>query len=310
MLRSSFIVGCKLPARGDPKPLIALFRTVRDYGRMVRLTHSVFALPFALSSAVFASIGESLSARRIFWIVVAMVAARNAAMGFNRLADARIDARNPRTAGREIPRGVLSRAQVAVFVAVLSALFVLAAGMLNRTCLLLSPLALAIVFFYSYTKRFTWGSQFFLGLSLAIAPVGAWLAIDGTLAWPPLLLGASVLLWVAGFDVIYALQDVSFDRQEKLHSIPARFGPVSSLRIARALHAGAVASLFLLYAFLPLHPVYLVGVAILAAILVYEHTLVKPDDLSRVDLAFFTTNGAVSLVYCLFAALSAALGRS
>ena len=284
-------------------------RTVRDYGRMVRFTHSIFALPFALASAAFASLSVAITVRQVLWILVAMVAARNAAMGFNRLADAAIDARNPRTTTREIPRGVLTRAQVALFVAALSAVFILAAGMLNRTCLALSPVALVIVFFYSYTKRFTWASQFFLGLALAVAPVGAWIAITGSVAWPPVLLGAAVLAWVAGFDIIYALQDIDFDRTEGLHSIPERFGPSRSLLFARILHAGSVAALAGIYPLLPLHPVYFAGVLAVAAILVYEHTLVRPDDLSKVNVAFFTTNGIVSVVYLATAALAAALRR-
>jgi len=287
----------------------ATLRTVRDYGRMVRFSHSIFALPFALASAAFASLSAPVGARQIAWILVAMVSARNAAMGFNRLADAAIDARNPRTAGREIPRGVLRRSEVALFVAALSAIFVLAAGMLNRACLALSPLALLIVFLYSYTKRFTWASQFFLGLALAVAPVGAWIAIKAAVEWPPVLLGGSVLLWVAGFDIIYSLQDIDFDRKERLGSIPARFGPGPSLAIARGLHAGSVLLLAAVYPLLPLHPIYLAGVATVAAILVYEHTLVRADDLSKVNVAFFTTNGLVSVVYFLVAAGSAALGR-
>lgn len=286
-----------------------LLRTTRDYGRMVRFSHSIFALPFAFASAVFASLTGPLGAWQIGWILVAMLAARNAAMGFNRLADAAIDARNPRTAGREIPSGALEKTEVGLFVAALSGLFVLAAGMLNRTCLLLSPAALAIVFLYSFTKRFTWGSQIALGLSLAIAPLGAWIAVKESIEWPPLVLGASVLLWVAGFDIIYALQDIDFDRSEKLHSIPARFGAARSLRIARVLHAAAVAALLGLYTLLPVHPIYLAGVAAVAAILVYEHTLVRPGDLSKVNLAFFTTNGIVSVVYFLTAAASVAWRR-
>src|SRR5262249_31342040 len=211
--------------------------------------------------------------------------------GSTRLADAAIDARNPRTAGREIPRGILRRGEVAAFVVLLSAVFILAAGMLNRACLWLSPLALAIVFSYSYTKRFLWASQVVLGLSLAIAPVGAWIAVTGGIAWPPVLLGASVLCWVAGFDVIYALQDIDFDRREGLHSIPARFGAAASLWIARLLHLVSIAALLAVYPLLPLHPVYLVGVGAVAVLLAYEHTLVRADDLSKVNLAFFTTNG-------------------
>jgi len=281
----------------------------RDYGRMVRFSHSVFALPFALASVAFASLTAPVNLRIVLWILVAMLAARNAAMGFNRLVDAAIDARNPRTAARELPRGVLRRGEVAAFVVLLSGIFVLAAGMLNRTCLLLSPLALAIVFFYSYTKRFTWGSQLVLGLSLAIAPVGAWIAVKGGIAWPPVLLGASVLFWVAGFDVIYALQDIDFDRSEGLHSIPARFGAAPSLGIARLLHVFSVGALLAIYFFLPLHPLYLVGIGAVAVLLAYEHTLVRPDDLSKVNLAFFTTNGIVSIVYFVAAAASVVLGR-
>lgn len=287
----------------------ASLRTVGDYGRMVRVSHSVFALPFALASAVFAASRAPLTAATVAWIVVAMVAARNAAMGFNRLADAAIDARNPRTASREIPRGVLTRRRVALFVALLSALFVFAAWRLNRTCLLLSPLALAVVFLYSYTKRFTWGAQFFLGLSLAIAPIGAWIAIMGTIAGPALLLGLSVLCWVAGFDIIYALQDIEFDRREGLFSIPARFGAARALVLARLLHVVTTVLLLALYFAVPLHPLYLAGVAAIAAMLFYEHTLVRPGDLSRINAAFFTTNGIVSVVYFVTAALAAALGR-
>ncbi len=194
------------------------------YGRMIRFSHSVFALPFALTSAVLAAREGGVEARQVLWIVVAMVAARSAAMGFNRLVDQSIDARNPRTAGRELPRGVLSRGEAWAFVAISTAVFVLAAARLNPLCLALSPVALLIVFGYSYTKRFTAASQIVLGLSLAVAPVGAWLAIRGRFEAVPLVLGAAVVLWVAGFDTIYACQDAEFDRREGLHSIPARLG--------------------------------------------------------------------------------------
>jgi 4-hydroxybenzoate polyprenyltransferase len=276
---------------------------------MVRVSHTIFALPFALASAAFAATEVSFGPREILWIVVAMIAARNAAMGFNRLVDAPFDARNPRTARREIPAGVLGKVEVVVFVAALSVLFVLAAGMLNRLCLLLSPLALAIVFGYSYTKRFAWGSQLALGLALAIAPVGAWIAVTGRVAWPAVLLGASVLLWVAGFDTLYALQDIEFDRREGLHSIPARFGPARALAIARLLHGGAVLGLALLYSWLPLHPIYLAGVVAIALVLVTEHWLVRGGDLTRISLAFFTANGLVSVVYGAVATVAVAIGR-
>lgn len=266
------------------------------YGRMVKLSHSVFALPFALASAALAA-GEGTRWRDLAWIVVAMVGARSAAMGFNRLADHEIDARNPRTAGRELPRGVLRRAEVWTFVALSAGALVLAAAMLNPLCLVLSPVALAIVFGYSYTKRFTALSHLFLGLGLAVAPVGAWLAIRGELALAPVVLGLAVLCWVAGFDTIYACQDVAFDREEGLHSLPARLGVARALQVARALHVVAVMLLALVYRLAPLHPIYLAGVAGVAALLVYEHSLVSADDLSRVDAAFFAVNGWISLGY-------------
>jgi len=274
----------------------ALLGRIGLYGRMIRFSHSIFALPFALSSAVLAA-GGGISGRQIAWILVAMVGARSAAMGFNRLADQALDARNPRTAGRELPRGAISRAEVWVFVLASSATLVVAAAMLNPLCLALSPLALAIVLGYSYTKRFTALSHVFLGLALAVAPVGAWLAIRGRLEAPPVALGLAVLFWVAGFDTIYACQDEAFDRAEGLHSLPARFGVARALALARVFHLIAVALLAAVYALAPLHPFYLVGVAAVAGLLVYEHSLVRADDLSRIDAAFFTVNGWISLGY-------------
>jgi 4-hydroxybenzoate polyprenyltransferase len=218
-------------------------------------------------------------------------------MGFNRLADHELDARNPRTAGRELPAGLLTRREVWAFVVVSAAALVVAAAMLNPLCLVLSPVAVAIVFGYSYTKRFTAFSHAFLGLALAIAPVGAWLAVRGSLAWPPVVLGLAVLLWVAGFDTIYACQDAAHDRAVGLRSLPARWGIAAALAAARAFHVGAVALLASVYALVPLHPLYLAGVAGVAAMLVYEHSLVRASDLSRVDAAFFTVNGWISVGY-------------
>jgi 4-hydroxybenzoate polyprenyltransferase len=226
-----------------------------------------------------------------------MVGARSAAMGFNRLADHDLDARNPRTAGRELPRGVLRRAEVWAFVLLSAAALVTAAAMLNPLCLALSPVALAVVFGYSYTKRFTALSHLVLGLGLAMAPVGAWLAIRGAFAPAPIVLGLAVLCWVAGFDTLYACQDVAFDRAAGLHSLPARLGVARALVVARGLHALAVALLALVWGLAPLHPVYLVGVAAVAALLVYEHSLVRADDLSRIDAAFFAVNGWISVGY-------------
>lgn len=274
----------------------ALLARVGLYGRMIRFSHSVFALPFALASAVIAA-GSGISWRRVAWILVAMVGARSAAMGFNRLADQDLDARNPRTAGRELPRGAISRAEVWVFVVASAATLVAAAAMLNPLCLALSPLALLVVFGYSYTKRFTALSHVFLGLALALAPVGAWLAIRGRFEAPPVVLGLAVLFWVAGFDTIYACQDEAFDRAEGLHSLPARLGTRRALVVARLFHVIAVALLAAVSALVPLHPVYLAGVAVVAALLFYEHSLVHADDLSRIDAAFFTVNGWISLGY-------------
>jgi len=279
------------------------------YGRMIRFSHSVLALPFALTSVALAVQGEGLAWRAILWIVVAMVSARSAAMGFNRLADHRLDTRNPRTASRELPRGVLSRREAWIFFWLSVAVFVVAAAQLNTLCLALAPVALAIVLGYSYTKRFTAASQLVLGLSLAVAPVGAWLAIRGRFEAVPLVLALAVVLWVAGFDTIYACQDVDFDRREGLRSIPASLGVRRALCIARALHVLAVLVLLGLYGLAPLHALYLAGVAAVAALLAYEHTLVRADDLSRVMEAF-NLNGWVSLGYFAFTAAAAWLAAA
>ncbi len=273
-------------------------RAVRRWGRMVRLSHSLFALPFALAGAALGAAARGgVSARQIAWIVVAMVGARNAAMGFNRLADQAYDARNPRTSGRELPRGAISRGAVWAFTVALCALFVLAAFELNPLCGWLSPMALAVVLGYSYTKRFTWTSHAILGLSLAMAPVGGWLAVTGSFAPVPWILASAVLLWVAGFDVIYACQDLEFDRAEGLHSLPARFGVGPALATARLLHAGAVAAMAGVGVAARLHPVYWAGLAVIALVLVREHRLVRKEDLSRLEAAFFDMNGIVSVVY-------------
>lgn len=269
---------------------------IATYGRMIKFSHTIFALPFALVSAVLAS-DRTLQPVKLLWILVAMAGARSAAMGFNRLADQAIDARNPRTAGRELPKGALSRSEVWLFVVVSAGLLVLAASQLNPLCLKLSPVALAIVGGYSYTKRFTALSHFVLGVALAIAPVGAWVAIRGQFDAVPIVLGCAVLAWVAGFDTIYSCQDVEFDRREGLHSIPAAWGVKRALRMARGVHASAVLLLALVYVLTPLHPIYFAGVVGVAALLAYEHSLVSADDLSRIDAAFFTVNGWISVGY-------------
>jgi len=266
------------------------------YASFVRVSHSVFALPFALAGALLAAQHTAVTWSTIGWILVAMVAARSAAMGFNRLVDARMDALNPRTAMREIPRGAMSAREAAVFVAVASAVFVFASRRLNPLCFALSPVELAIVFWYSLAKRYTTWTQLFLGLAMAVAPVGGWLAVGGRGGWEPWLLAAAIGTWVGGFDVLYACQDVEFDRAHRLNSIPVRFGIARSLVISRAMHVGAVVSMFLLGTAASLGPIYQAGVALVAVLLVYEQSLVRADDLSQVKRAF-DLNGYVGLLY-------------
>lgn len=263
---------------------------------MIKIEHTLFALPFAFLGAVLAARGLP-SAWQILWIVVAMVGARSAAMAFNRIADRSFDARNPRTASRALPAGLLSVGFVWAFTIAAAALFVVAAAMLNRLTLILSPVALACVLLYSFTKRWTQFSHLVLGASLSIAPTGAWIAVRGEIGSPvPLLLSLVVLLWTAGFDVLYACQDYEFDRREGLRSIPARVGIARALWIARALHAAAFLALVWLFLITQLGPVAFVGVLATAALLVYQHRLVRAGDLSRLNAAFFTTNAFVSVI--------------
>ena len=263
---------------------------------MIKIEHTLFALPFAFLGAVLAANGLP-SARQILWIIVAMVGARSAAMAFNRIADRSFDAKNPRTASRAIPAGLLSVGFVWAFTIASAALFLLAAAMLNRMTLLLSPVALACVLLYSLTKRWTKFSHLVLGACLSIAPTGAWIAVRGEIGSPvPLLLSLVVLLWTAGFDVLYACQDYDFDRREGLKSIPARFGISRSLWIARALHAAAFLALVWLFVVTQLGPVAFAGVIATGALLVYQHRLVRADDLGRLNAAFFTTNAFVSVI--------------
>jgi 4-hydroxybenzoate polyprenyltransferase len=271
---------------------------VRIYASFVRFSHSVFALPFALAGALLAAQHTALTWTTAGWILVAMMAARSAAMGFNRLVDARMDALNPRTAMRELPRNVMSRREAIVFVTAASVVFVYAAWRLNPLCFALSPVALAIVFWYSLAKRYTTWTQLFLGLAMAVAPVGGWLAVGGRGGWEPWLLAAAIGAWVGGFDVLYACQDLEFDRAHGLRSIPVRFGVAASLAISRLMHVVAVACLLALAAVSPLGPVYLVGVAAVATMLVYEQSLVRADDLSQVKHAF-DLNGYVGILYLL-----------
>jgi 4-hydroxybenzoate polyprenyltransferase len=271
---------------------------LQTYASFVRFSHSVFALPFALAGALLAARHAVVTWTHVGWILVAMVAARSAAMGFNRLVDARIDALNPRTAMRELPRGAMTIREATAFVVVASAAFVFAASRLNAVCLALSPVALAIVFWYSLAKRYTTWTQIFLGLAMAVAPVGGWLAAGGRGGWEPWLLALAIGSWVGGFDVLYACQDLEFDRAHGLRSIPVRFGVTASLAISRAMHVVAVACLLALALVAPLGAIYLAGVALVAGMLVYEQSLVRADDLSQVKRAF-DLNGYVGILYLL-----------
>jgi len=270
------------------------------HANLVRLPHTVFALPFALVGVVLASYVAPITASDVIWVVVAFTSARFAAMGFNRIVDRDIDARNPRTRTREIPSGSMSVREASAAVTIASIVFMIAAWQLNFLCLLLSPLALAWVFFYSYTKRFTRWSHLVLGVGLSIAPVGGYLAITGHWGspwWMLIALAIAVASWVGGFDILYALQDVSFDRENGLYSVPAAFGESNALGIARGLHLLTVAALAIGGLGAGAGVVYFAGVIVAGLLLLYEHSLVKADDFSRLDAAFFTMNGVISIVF-------------
>ena len=268
---------------------------------MIKWEHSIFALPFALCGAFLAAAGIP-SWRQLVWIIVAMVAARSAAMAFNRLADASIDAANPRTQSRALPAGALSKGFVASFVLISCAVFVLAAWRLNRLTLLLSPVALAVVLLYSYTKRVTRWSHLVLGFSLGIAPAAAWIAVRGSLDPHILLLTAAVMFWVAGFDILYACQDYEFDQQTGLHSVPRYWGIARAMWVARFFHLVMLALLVILLSVFQLGKIADVGVGAVTALLVYEHSLVSSKDLSKLNAAFFTMNGVISVVFFAFVA--------
>jgi 4-hydroxybenzoate polyprenyltransferase len=269
---------------------------------MIKFEHTVFALPFAFTGALLAANGLP-SWSTLLWITVAMFGARSAAMGFNRWADRKFDAENPRTKERALPRGLVTPFQVVLFTAFSSAVLIFAAYMLNPLSFYLSPVALATVFFYSYTKRFTFLSHAFLGLAICLAPIGSWIAVSGEIASPALVLGGAVLFWLLGFDILYALQDIEFDQKTGLHSIPQRFGIRRALWISRAAHAITMAALFWLSSLLSLGWYYLAGVFIALCLIIYEHSLVKEDDLSKLDLAFFNMNGYISVTIFVFTLL-------
>ena len=270
------------------------------HANLVRLPHTIFALPFALVGVVLASYVAPITLGDVIWVVVAFTTARFAAMGFNRIVDREIDARNPRTQSREIPSGAMSVREAAVAVVIASALFFLSAWQLNLLCLVLAPLALAWVLFYSYTKRFTRWSHLVLGVGLSIAPVGGYLAVTGRWSepwWMLIALAIAVATWVGGFDILYALQDVSFDRENGLYSVPATFGESNALGIARVLHLTTIVALAIAGFGAGAGMLYYAGVLVAGALLLYEHSLVKSDDFSRLDAAFFTMNGVISIVF-------------
>ena len=279
-------------------PLLTNIKTTLE---MIKWEHSIFALPFALCAAMLAA-GGMPTAAKLGWIVLCMVSARSAAMAFNRIADARIDAANPRTAMRAIPAGLLSQKFAAIFVALACAVFVLGAAQLNRATLYLSPVALAIVLLYSYTKRFTRWSHLVLGFALGIAPAAAWIGIRGSLDPRILLLTAAVTFWVAGFDVLYACQDIEFDRANGLNSIPQALGIRRSLLLARTLHVLMLGLLLALVMVFGLGKLAIAGVLAVALLLAYEHSLVSSDDLSKLNAAFFTMNGVIAVVFFAFVA--------
>ncbi len=287
-------------AVSSPPAVGVCFQRIIDrvitFGHMVRFSHTVFALPFALSAVVLASRQMSFSWARLGWILVAMAGARSAAMGFNRIVDARYDAANPRTAGREIPAGRLSVAAAAAFVGIAALAFFTAAAALGRLCLILAPPVLAALFFYSYTKRFTALAHLYLGFAIGLAPTGAWIAMTNGFRPGVLLLSAGLMAYIAGFDILYSCQDIDFDRRAGLRSLPVRLGPRNAMRAAALLHALAWASFIGVWRAFGLGPVTLAAVAVIGALMIVEHRLVRPDDLSRINIAFFHINSMISVI--------------
>ncbi len=273
------------------------------YSRMIKFSHTIFALPFALASVVLVHRESPVNAGVVFWIIMAMVGARSAAMGFNRIVDAYIDAKNPRTAAREIPAGKISRGEAAVFTVTSSLFFIFSAAMLSPLCFWLSFPVLAVMFAYSYTKRFTWLNHIVLGCAIGMAPMAVWVAVTGNISGKIAVLSLALAAYIAGFDILYACQDAEFDMREGLYSMPSRFGVAPALWISTILHWISVISLSALYWLFPLSPAYLVFVGIISVLFIIEHKLVNPHDLSKIDVAFFHVNSAIS-VLVFFAILS------
>lgn len=273
---------------------------IMDYGTLVMFSHTIFSLSFALISMLLAGDGR-LNFETIFWIIVAFLGARTGANALNRVIDAEIDAKNPRTSTRQIPQGLMKKKEVLVFVSICFAVMVFAAWKLNIICLLLSPIALFLLIIYSYTKRFTWACHIVLGITSAAAPVGAWLAVTGKITLLPLVMGAANTLWVAGFDIIYGAQDYDFDTKNGIHSIPAKFGVENALLISRLFHIGAMASLFLVgFLTSELGVIYYIGLAIITVLFIIQHKLVSPDNLKNVKLASYNVNQVISIVFLVF----------
>ncbi len=263
---------------------------------MIKFSHTIFALPFALSAIVMAWRNHPQSYTDLLWILVAMVCARSAAMGFNRIVDAAIDAKNDRTSIREIPSGLLSKKEAVFFVVISSVLFVFSAAMLSSWCFYLSFPVLFFLLFYSYTKRFTKYCHLYLGFAISLAPIGAWVAVTDTFSWSVFFLSLGLMTYIAGFDILYACQDIEFDKKEGLHSLPSLLGPKKAMTISSLLHAGTLLCLFLMYYTFEMHPVFLAFLLMISILLVIEHKLVKPDNLDHINIAFFHMNSIISVL--------------
>jgi 4-hydroxybenzoate polyprenyltransferase len=272
-----------------------LLEQILTYGRMIKFSHTVFALPFAFSAVILAQRQHQMIISDIFWILLAMIGARSSAMGFNRIADAKFDTKNPRTSKRDIPSGKLSLSSAVVFVILFSGLFIFSSAMLGKLCFYLSFPILVVLFSYSYTKRFTWLSHIYLGFAISLAPAGAWIALAKSFSWSVLILSFALMTYIAGFDILYACQDIEFDKDEGLFSIPAHFGVKKALIIASIIHLASFGFFFLIYIVFDMNLMYFFAVVIIGILLIIEHRLVKPDDLSNVNFAFFHVNSLISI---------------